>query len=320
VVAPFWDNFDPTEPETDGIYYAHDPAEGTFTIQWTRMRRLSELVPDIHDLETFQVVLRDPSMYPTWTGDGEILFLYRQVSNSDYLFSYASAGIEDAGETQGLQLTYSNVYAPGAAPLSPGLAVKITTERPVYSQLRLASFAAERLDEGVLLSWEPGDDRPVLGWQLWSQAEDGWQQLTPIPLPAGTRRFLHETTELDSERSYRLLAVHPFGQETALGPFAYKPPAEKTARFALRPCWPNPLRESTLISFSLPQAEHVRLCIYDLAGRRVRTLLNERLPAGAEARIWDGRDEGGRSVAGGVYFYRLETATEVRTRKLLLVR
>jgi flagellar hook assembly protein FlgD len=88
----------------------------------------------------------------------------------------------------------------------------------------------------------------------------------------------------------------------------------------LTPCWPNPVHDSTRIEFALPRSGTVTLRIYDVAGRCVRKLFAGSLPWGTRQLIWNGRDDGGRDVANGVYFYRLEAGGEVRTRKLLLVR
>lgn len=83
---------------------------------------------------------------------------------------------------------------------------------------------------------------------------------------------------------------------------------------------PNPSRSSITAAFNLPGEGKVRLAVYDLRGALVRTLVNDRLPAGKHQVVWDGRDDLGRPVASGVYFYRLEALGERRTQKSLLLR
>jgi hypothetical protein len=85
--------------------------------------------------------------------------------------------------------------------------------------------------------------------------------------------------------------------------------------FALRPNQPNPFRSSTTITFDLPAEKGVTLTVYDISGRLVRTLVSESLPAGRYVRAWDGRDAVGRSLAPGLYFYRIEAGTFLETRK-----
>jgi len=83
---------------------------------------------------------------------------------------------------------------------------------------------------------------------------------------------------------------------------------------------PNPFRSSAIASFSLPREGKARLAVYDLRGALVRTLLDEKLPAGEHRAYWDGRDGLGRPMASGVYFYRLEALGVSRTQKGLLLR
>jgi hypothetical protein len=91
--------------------------------------------------------------------------------------------------------------------------------------------------------------------------------------------------------------------------------------FRLEPARPNPFNPRTTLAFELESAEaRVRLAIYDVSGRRLRTLLEGAMPAGRSEIVWDGRDEAGNDLASGTYLYRLETAGESQTRKLSLLR
>ncbi len=80
------------------------------------------------------------------------------------------------------------------------------------------------------------------------------------------------------------------------------------AASALSANYPNPFNPSTKFSFTLAHDGHARLDIFDLRGRRVRTVLDGRLAAGSyeAAFSWDGRDDRGQGVTSGTYFYRLE--------------
>jgi hypothetical protein len=83
---------------------------------------------------------------------------------------------------------------------------------------------------------------------------------------------------------------------------------------------PNPFNPETSIGFTLPEDGQVRLEIYNLSGKRVRVLADEKLPAGLYTRIWDGRGSGGEPAATGVYFVRLKSGKNVVTRKCTLLR
>ena len=82
---------------------------------------------------------------------------------------------------------------------------------------------------------------------------------------------------------------------------------------------PNPSRTSATFALSLPKAGQVSLLIYDLQGRRVRTLVDAALPAGEQRVIWDGRDAGGRDASPGVYFARLWTPAGARIRRVVRI-
>ncbi len=90
--------------------------------------------------------------------------------------------------------------------------------------------------------------------------------------------------------------------------------------FALGRNYPNPFNPSTSISFALPQQENVRLEIYGLDGRLVTVLINETLSAGNHEVTWTGRDNSGRQVASGMYFYRLRAGEFTDVHKMTLMK
>jgi hypothetical protein len=96
--------------------------------------------------------------------------------------------------------------------------------------------------------------------------------------------------------------------------------AEVPSSLQLHPIHPNPFNPQTTISFSLPRTEGVEIGIYDLTGRRLTVLAHRSFAAGTHALSWNGRDSRGHSMASGTYFVRLVTASEVSTRKVMLIR
>ncbi|MCA9727713.1 MAG: VCBS repeat-containing protein, partial [Candidatus Eisenbacteria bacterium] len=90
--------------------------------------------------------------------------------------------------------------------------------------------------------------------------------------------------------------------------------------FALLANAPNPFQYSTAIRFDLPESGLVDLAIYDVAGRRVRTLAKETYPAGSYETTWRGVDDNGRPVAAGAYFYQLRVGSRVETHGMTLLR
>lgn len=325
LVAPFWDNLNPETPSPgaqlpngaapDGIYTWHDVAGGRFIIEWSR---LPNYQPEVLGLQTFQLVLQDPALRAGPDGNGEMIFLYRHVSNNDHLRMYATAGWESPDGNDGFQLTYDNHYAPGMAPLQSGLAVRVTTAPPVRVPFALAAFTAEPVGGAVRLAWRPADERPVLGWHVERHGADGSVRLTTEPLPAEARAYTDAAPSNDAEARYALTALHPWQSESRPGEVALS--GGLAARLSLRAVGANPGRGGLELAFGLPRDGQARLRVYDMAGRLVRTLVDGPLPGGEGRRQWDGRDDDGRPLGGGMYFGRLESADGVVTAKLTLVR
>ncbi len=88
----------------------------------------------------------------------------------------------------------------------------------------------------------------------------------------------------------------------------------------LRGAWPNPFAGETVIQLALPEDRDVRLTVYAPDGRQITTLFAGSLPPGVSEVRWDGRDERGRRVPGGVYYCRMEAGSLSQARKLFLVR
>jgi hypothetical protein len=84
---------------------------------------------------------------------------------------------------------------------------------------------------------------------------------------------------------------------------------------ALQQNYPNPFNPLTRIRYELPEAQNVAIVVYDLLGRHVETIFEGAMPAGRHTIAWDGSN-----AATGVYLYRLETAKQTLTRKMLLIR
>jgi len=84
--------------------------------------------------------------------------------------------------------------------------------------------------------------------------------------------------------------------------------------------YPNPFNPSTQIAYSLPHASHVNLTVYNVNGQLVRTLVDEFQQSGNHEVTWQGDNVYGRSVATGMYFYRLVAEDFSQTKKMVLVK
>lgn len=84
--------------------------------------------------------------------------------------------------------------------------------------------------------------------------------------------------------------------------------------------YPNPFNSGTTIELEMSSSEHLSIIIYDILGRRVRTIVDEFVSRGPHQFAWDGNNESGRSVSSGVYFARITSRSDSAVRKLVMLR
>jgi len=88
----------------------------------------------------------------------------------------------------------------------------------------------------------------------------------------------------------------------------------------LRGNYPNPFNPSTTITFSVKESAPVTIGVYNVKGQLVKTLVNEEKASGNHSVVWDGRDNNGRSVSSGVYFYKMNAGKYSSTRKMIMMK
>jgi hypothetical protein len=152
-------------------------------------------------------------------------------------------------------------------------------------------------------------------------------QETPVP-SGGTARVVLETFSFHEIRDDR--SIIPPDRATHLyrifdwfgsGPSAPSGGVDiQAAVTCLEQNYPNPFNPSTTIAFSLGAETRVSLKIYDVAGRLVRTLVDEKRKAAPYREVWDGLTDTGAAAASGIYIYVLKTERYRESRKMLLIK
>ena len=84
--------------------------------------------------------------------------------------------------------------------------------------------------------------------------------------------------------------------------------------------FPNPFNPSTKISFSLKNSSNVKLTVYNIKGQRVTTLVDKHFENGAHTVTWNGKDSNNRSVASGIYFFKITAGKSSAMKKMLLIK
>ncbi len=199
--------------------------------------------------------------------------------------------------------------------------------------LKIAGYAEQ---DGVRLRWDPNSESDLAGYNILRRPVSAQGDSLGPWITLNTS--LIETAEYEDPSldpfTYWQYAVTAEDQSTnesgASNPLLYDP--ERWAGFDLVAVnFPNPFRpgSGTQISFRVPVAQdrdadaptRVKLTVYDIQGRRVKLLYSGSPPAGRVRTVrFDGFDQQGNSLAGGVYFYRLETPTETLEKKMIVLR
>lgn len=199
-----------------------------------------------------------------------------------------------------------------------GFGVLYTDETtPVF----LHGFTAERTASGaVALGWSFSWSGSAVAPELFRAVKGGpREQVILTPFEAGPDfTFVDEKAPAEA-CDYWLRLTDPESNPSWFGPVSVEKVDLAGPGLAIESVWPNPAAGSTMIRFSKPKNESVRLEIYDLQGRLVRRLGNQVGMAEALETSWNLRDGHGRKVPAGAYFVRLSSADLAMTRKVLVV-
>ena len=111
-----------------------------------------------------------------------------------------------------------------------------------------------------------------------------------------------------------------YSVDVDLVPFNPTAVGDVAPAFAITGNYPNPFNPRTAIEFGLDRTGATVLDIYDISGRKIRTLLDATLGAGRHTVIWDGQDDTGRGLASGTYVARLRVGDQLTSHKLVLTK
>ncbi len=90
--------------------------------------------------------------------------------------------------------------------------------------------------------------------------------------------------------------------------------------YKLEQNYPNPFNGYTTFKYELPKASNVSFIIYDILGKKVKSLQNQKLPAGTYNISWNGKDESGKDVVSGIYFAKFTADNFINTKKMIMLK
>ncbi len=264
-------------------------------------------------LITFKVIAFDQ--------DGDSLSFLWYLNNSLYAFKVTQNSY-DSSEVQILFKANPPTINSVVAMVTDG---KDTTNVTwdVRTSVTLSSFEAVSRKNAVELQWRTASESNNLGFNvLRSMNKNGpFRQINQTliaPAPTASYSYVDKDVQAGMTYYYKLQDVERNGATTEHGPVSAQ--VALPTELALAQNYPNPFNPATTISFELPTPQNVRLVVYNIAGQEIRTLVNGSFAAGVHDIIWDARDNAGQALPTGVYYYRLYTAKEVLTKKLLLTK
>jgi hypothetical protein len=189
---------------------------------------------------------------------------------------------------------------------------------------RMKSFDVTLEDGNTVLRWETSLEVGMQGYDVVrSDAELGRYDVITKEMvrssgstSGGSYEYRDETIRANRTYWYKLREVADDGLGAEYGPYSV------TYRLTNRldQNVPNPFNPATTIRYAIAGDNPVSLTIYDVAGRKVRTLVNERQRADIYQVSWDGANDAGVRVASGVYFYKLVAGKFTQTKKMLLLK
>ncbi len=187
---------------------------------------------------------------------------------------------------------------------------------PTFADGELTSHAFRWLPDRVeFRSWRggPADESP--GNMIYS-----WNYTGPhIPRPEQPRVHLNLWQYAGPPATNQEVVLDAFTFVPEGGNVAVPEPAGAGGAALRAAAAPNPTTGATRIHYTLPRGGPVELAIYDVSGRRVRTLVDGVHPAGSYEAAWDGRDDAGLRPAPGVYLYRLTSGRNGTAGRLVLL-
>jgi hypothetical protein len=191
----------------------------------------------------------------------------------------------------------------------------------------LKYFRAAALDDRVRLAWDC-ESGTYAGFNVYRGTEagaaDAGRERLNVELITGRTPFAYEDRDVVAATTYNYwLEVIPVtGKAELFGPAPATPGVKTAFAFALEPSYPNPTTTEATIAFSLPVgvSGDYAVTIYDLAGRRVRTLDAGASAPGRREVVWNLADDAGRDVAPGVYLYRLSASSGSAARRIVVTR
>ena len=194
--------------------------------------------------------------------------------------------------------------------------------------VELAAFEALADYSKIELTWTTASESDNLGFNIYktTAGEGSWNKVNSSLIEGqGTVSYSSDYSFVDSKITagetyqYKLesISVNGLAIEEKIVEITVPIPDQ----YVLFNNYPNPFNPTTNIKFQLPEAQQIKLAVYDLNGSLVRTLTSDKIyPSGEHIVSWDATDNAGNRVATGIYLYHFQAGKFVKTGKMILIK
>lgn len=193
-----------------------------------------------------------------------------------------------------------------------------------YTGVKLVSLIASTEDGAVTLKWRTAEENNNAYFivERSTSKDNGFKEIGRVAAKTGSEYSYTDNSVFGGEKYYyRLVDVSTAG-ETVTHPvisvLANGKPRPTT--FMISQNYPNPFSGTTMIEYAVPVSGRVDLAVYDVTGKLVRTLVNDNQNVNYYRVAWDGRDNAGKLVASGVYFYKLTSGAFDKSMKMMYLK
>ncbi|HLG33018.1 MAG TPA: T9SS type A sorting domain-containing protein, partial [Ignavibacteriaceae bacterium] len=185
--------------------------------------------------------------------------------------------------------------------------------------VELISFSGFYENEKIILLWTTASELNNNGFEIQKSVdEENWQPISFVEGKGTSSEYNSydfEDTYVSNEKNYYRLKQIDFDGTYTYSDIITVYSMDLPLTFELFQNYPNPFNPTTTIKYDLPKSGNVELVIYDILGRKVKSLVNETKEAGRYEVKWDASNS-----ASGVYIYQLRTENFIDTKKMILIR
>jgi hypothetical protein len=167
----------------------------------------------------------------------------------------------------------------------------------------------------ISLSYGFSDDTLFAGEKEYPCEEEGVNTYDECIEEGEMGLFLGDLVDIQDFYIYSNRVMLPTGDNVSLADVIVMP-----EKFTIHQNYPNPFNPVTTLRYDLPEQTHVNITVYDMLGRKVRTIFNQQQAPGYKSLIWDATNDYGKPVSAGIYLYQIQAGEYMQTKKMVLLK